>query len=83
MWNESLGKEIGRILNLIAEKPNRRPHPTEALTELFDGGEWTAMTGITEYRFSDGTTARYGTVLELSLTIVLATGEKVIISVPA
>jgi hypothetical protein len=82
MWAESFGKEIARILNLMADKPNRRAHPTGGGGGLFDGGQWTVMTGITKYKFSDGSSALYGTGLEQELTIRLATGEEVHIKVP-
>lgn len=83
MWSESFGKEIARILNLMADKPNRSPHPTGKATGIFDGGQWTVMTGVTSYKFSDGSTAIYGTAPERELTIRLATGEEVDIKVPA
>jgi hypothetical protein len=82
MWSESFGKEIARLLNLMADKPNRRPHPTGEATGIFDGGQWTVMTGVTSYKFSDGSTAIYGTARERELTIRLATGEEVHIKVP-
>lgn len=82
MWSESFGKEIARILNLMADKPNRTPHPTGEATGIFDGGQWTVMTGVTSYKFSDGSTAIYGTAREWELTIRLATGEEVHIKVP-
>lgn len=82
MWSESFGKEIARILILMDEKPNCRPHPTDAATEVFDGGQWTVMTGITSYEFSDGSSAIYGFAREWALTIRLATGEEVHIKVP-
>ena len=82
MWSESFGKEIARILGLMADKPNRRPHPAGKATGVFDGGQWTVMTGITSYKFSDGSKAIYGTNREWELTITLATGEEVHIKVP-
>ena len=82
MWSESVGKELARILNLMADKPNRRPDPTGGATGFFDGGQWTVSTGITSYKFSDGSAAIYGTNLEWGLTVKLATGEEVHIEVP-
>lgn len=84
MWSEHLGKEIARILNLMADKPNLRPDPTGGGgvgTELFDGGQCAVMSGLIEYEFSDGSTAIYGTGLEWTLRIRLATGEEVVIKV--
>ena len=82
MWSEPLGKEIARILNLMVDKPNLRPHPKQVGIKLFDGGQVKVMTGITSYKFSDGSTAIYGTGLGWELTIGLATGEEVQIKVP-
>ena len=82
MWSESFGKEIARVLNLMADKPNLRPDPTGGADELFDGGQWTVWTGVTSYKFSDGSTAIYGSAREQEVTIRLATGEEVHISVP-
>ncbi len=82
MWNISIGKEIARILNLMADKPNSRPHPTDKETDLFDGGQLTVVTGRTTYKFSDGSTASYVTNLKRQLTIWLATGEVVHIEIP-
>ncbi len=82
MWDESFGKGIAYILNLMADKPNLRPDPSAGATDLFDGGQWTVMSGLIKYEFSDGSTAVYGTELEWSLTIRLATGEEVVIKVP-
>lgn len=81
MWAEFLGKDIARILNLMADKPNSKPHPTGEGGGLFDGGQWSLMTGITKYTFSDGAIAFYGTNSERLLTIELATGERIHIKV--
>lgn len=82
MRSASIGKEIARILILMADKPNRRPHPRGAATGVFDGGQWTVMTGVTSYQFADGSSAIYGTACERELTIRLATGPEVQIKVP-
>lgn len=82
MWSESLGKEIARILNLMADKPNLRPHPKYADVKVFDGGQIQMVTGVTSYKFSDGSTAIYGTEPEWGLLIRLATGEEVHIDIP-
>ena len=50
MWNESFGKEIARILNLMADQPN-------AQEDSFDGGKKIVMTGLTRFELTDGTTA--------------------------
>ena len=82
MWSESFGREIARILNLMADRPNPRPHPKDVSVKLFDGGQMTVWTGVTSYKFSDGATAVYGTGPEWELTIRLASGEEVHIKVP-
>lgn len=82
MWTESFGKKIARILNLMDDKPNRTPHPAGGGGGLFDGGQWTVMSGLTSYEFSDGSTAFYGTGPNWGLTIKLPTGEEVHIDVP-
>ena len=84
MWTDSFGREIARILNLMADKPNHRPHSTGRGGGLFDGGQWTVLSGIASYKFSDGSTAFYGTggTDYWGLTIKLATGEEVQIDIP-
>lgn len=78
MWSESLGKEIARFLNLMADQPNAR---SEGVVTSFDGGQMTEAIGLTSYRFSDGSSATYGSSDEIYLTIKLATGEEINISV--
>jgi hypothetical protein len=77
MWNVSMGREIARILNLMADKPNRRPDPDDSAFELFDGGRIYAITGSTAYDFSDGSRAVYGSEAEWGLWIRRATGEEI------
>jgi hypothetical protein len=82
MWN--VGKSIAHILNLIVDTPNLRHHPTDSTIELFDGGQKEVMTGITRYNFTDGSTAFHGISPPwepFTLTIKLATGEKISIEV--
>jgi len=81
MWNEELGERIAAILNLIAQRPNKRPDPQRSSTELFDGGERRVMTGVVTYRFSDGSTALWGTGPDVELTINFSTGQEVHIAV--
>lgn len=82
MWNENFGKEVARILNLIADKPGLKPHPTQPGVSIFDGGQVRVTTGVTSYEFSDGSEAIYGTGRDWHLTVTLATGDEVHISVP-
>jgi hypothetical protein len=81
MWNTELGEKIAAILNLISRRPNSRPHPQKPGVELFDGGEMKVMTGIASYRFSDGSTALWGTGPDMEVAITLSTGQEVHISV--
>ena len=81
MWVEEFGKKIARILALMANRPNSKQHSQYSGVELFDGGERTVMTGITTYKFSDGSEAIYGSSADFNLSIKLATGEKVSIVV--
>jgi hypothetical protein len=80
MWNDSFGKEIARVLNLMADKPNLRRDPDRGI-ELFDGGECDVHMGVTKYRFTDGSIANFGSGGDLEMTIVLATGQEVILKV--
>jgi hypothetical protein len=82
MWDENFGREIARLLNLMADKPDSKPHPTQAGIEAFEGGEVKVTEGVTSYTFSDGAEAIYGTGRAWQLTIKLATGDEVYISVP-
>jgi hypothetical protein len=82
MWDEKFGKEIARILNLMADKPDSKPHPTQSEIKIFDGGQVRVMTGVTSYEFSDGSEAIYGSGRDWHLTIRLAAGDEVHISVP-
>lgn len=82
MWSEDIGKKIAHILDLMAERPNPRPHPSYAEITLFDGGEKNEVTGMTSYKFDDGTEAIYGTALVFELTITFPAGEKVKIEIP-
>ncbi len=83
MWSEAFGTEVARILSLMSERPNLKPHPQHAGVKVFDGGQVSVMTGITSYKFADGATAIYGTGREWELTLGLATGEEVHIRVLA
>ena len=83
MWDESFGKKIGTLLNLMHDKPNARPAPEGGDIEIFDGGKCITMSGLVQYKFSDGSEAHTGTSPNFGdgpdwyLTIQLATGEKV------
>ena len=79
MWNQSISEKLAKILQLIAHQPNRRPHPNESYVDIFDGGLVRVMTGVTEYEFTDGTRAFYGTGLDVTLTIYLPSGEEITI----
>jgi hypothetical protein len=81
MWNEKFGKEIARILTLMADMPDSKPDPDGGGNRQFEGGQVIVNTGVTTYKFSDGSEARYGTGRGWHLTIKSATGDKVDISV--
>jgi hypothetical protein len=83
MWKESFGREIARILNLMADQPNAKKDRDGSVVH-FDGGQKQVMTGLTSFEFTDGTRAFYGISAPwepATLTIKLATGEKISIEV--
>jgi hypothetical protein len=78
MWTRETSKRIGEILNLIAETPNLKAHSRDSSIKVFDGGLMRVITtGLTGYEFTDGTQATYGMGLDICLTIVFPSGEKV------
>ena len=82
MWSDRIGKDIARILNLMADPPKlRRSDFPGEFNLVFDGGGIIAEVGITVYKFSDGTEALYGSAAEVGLTITFPTGERVRIDV--
>ena len=82
MWNNQIGKEIARILYLVADPPNlRRGTSPDEFDLMFDGGGIIASEGLTVYKFADGTEAFCGSGTNVSLTIKFPTGEKVTVDV--
>ena len=82
MWSDRIGKDIARILNLIADPPNlSKTTPPAEFDLVFDGGGMIADIGITVYKLFDGTEVIYGSAAEVGLTIKFPTGEKVTIGV--
>ncbi|MGA9773971.1 MAG: hypothetical protein WBV94_33375 [Blastocatellia bacterium] len=77
MWSQDTSRRIAGILNLIAETPNQKPHPHDCSIRVFDGGMVKTGTGLTDYEFSDGTRATYGTGLDIHLRIVFPGEEEV------
>lgn len=80
MWDQETSKKIAKILQLMAETPNLRPHPSDSSVMVFDGGIIKTLTGVTEYEFSGGTRAIYGLGLNIGLTIRLPQGEEITIA---
>lgn len=81
MWREEFGKKIARVLALMANRPNIKPDPHRNGIEIFDGGERKMTTGITSYRFTDGSKAFFSPTNDFNLSIEFASGEKVKIAV--
>jgi hypothetical protein len=76
--------DIVRILTLIMETPNLRTSPRVGdlkghFTSWFDGGAVFEPTGLTSYRFDDGSAAMVHILGYLYITITLADGQKVIL----
>jgi len=70
---------VARILQLIAETPNRRERPitgdlTGAFDFWFDGGAGRNITGWTEYKFADGARATVSVTPALSVAIKFQNG---------
>jgi hypothetical protein len=81
MDNRISEAEVARILCLIANPPNLRDDPDQSfyLTH-FDGGYYEIMTGMTVYKFTDGTRAIVGVMPHLSLSITFPDGRYVSIN---
>jgi hypothetical protein len=78
MWDHEMGAAIARILELMANPPNLRRDGT---IKAFDGGRIIEDTGLTEFEFSDGTTAFFGSGVATQLTIRFPSGTEASVTV--
>lgn len=75
-------ENIGRILMLINERPNKRNQPLlddlqGFYTSWFDGGAVYEDIGLTSYEFADGSKAMVHVLGYFYITITLASGTKI------
>jgi hypothetical protein len=78
---------VGEILSAIGKVANKRAHPREGdlegdFDEWFDGGAVKNITGVTEYRFNDGSEARVAVTFTLSIAITLPDGKRIQVAEP-
>jgi hypothetical protein len=76
---------VGKILQAIAQTPNRRDRPKTGdlsgnFDFWFDGGAARMITGWTEFEFADGTRARVDTVPGLQVVIQFRNGYGAVVT---
>jgi hypothetical protein len=77
--------DVGHILNLIANQPNRRNSPINGdisgdYDYWFDGGALQVITGSTRYDFPDGSSASVAVLPHLVVNIKFGNGSSVTIN---
>ena len=82
MFERQLALDIARILSVMSDPPNARSKPIEGDLQgdfdiWFDGGDVKHDTGMSTYRFLDGTSAVTGTSLMFSVVIRFPDGTLV------